>query len=71
MPHSSISGPVVDRAEGGADEVASIAPLRLAKPLGVVRRLIETYSVGTFRYTKLEDAIAQARRMTKLEQEPI
>jgi hypothetical protein len=29
----------------------------------------ETYSVGGYRYTTLTDAIAQARRMTKLEKD--
>jgi hypothetical protein len=31
--------------------------------------MTETYSVGVYHYTNLTDAIAQARRMTKLERE--
>ena len=34
---------------------------------GIVCHLTETYSVGGFQYTNLTDAIAQARRMAKLE----
>jgi len=36
---------------------------------GVTRQMTETYSVGGYRYTNLTDAIAQARRMAKLEAE--
>lgn len=46
-----------------------MAPDALAESLGVVRHVTETYSVGTFRYTNIDDAIAQARRMTRLEQD--
>jgi hypothetical protein len=31
--------------------------------------MTESYSVGGYRYTNLTDAIAQARRMAKLESE--
>lgn len=48
--------------EGGA-----AAPPQLAESLGVIRHMTETYSVGDYRYTSLTDAIAQARRMAKLE----
>lgn len=51
------------------NEGGSIASPELAERLGVVRHMTETYSVGGFRYTNLVDAIAQARRMTKLERE--
>lgn len=47
----------------GADQAG------LARSLGIVSHLTETYSVGGYRYTTLTDAIAQARRMTKLENE--
>lgn len=46
-----------------------MAPDALAESLGVVRHVTETYSVGAFRYTNIDDAIAQARRMTRLEQD--
>ena len=51
--------------EGGT---TAPSPEALAESLGVVRHVTETYSVGEFRYTSLTDAIAQTRRMTKLEQ---
>lgn len=37
--------------------------------LGIIRQMTETYLVGGFRYTTLSDAVAQARRMAKLESE--
>ena len=43
------------------------ASLRLAESLGVTRHVAETYSVGSYRYTNLGDAVAQARRMVALE----
>lgn len=55
------------RAETWENEGGSIAPEELAESLGVVRHLTETYSVGGFQYTSVADAIAQARRMAKLE----
>ena len=36
---------------------------------GIVRQMTETYAVGGYHYTSLTDAIAQARRMAKLERE--
>lgn len=68
MPHST----PVDRprnSESSGNEGGSLAPDALAESLGVVRHVTETYSVGTFRYTNIDDAIAQARRMTRLEQD--
>ena len=62
------SNSVPPKAESWENEGGSVAPERLAESLGVVRHLTETYSVGQFQYTNLTDAIAQARRMTKLEQ---
>lgn len=50
-------------------EGGSLAGPEMAARLGVVCHVTETYSVGEFRYTSLTDAIAQALRMTKLEQE--
>lgn len=37
--------------------------------LGIIRQMTETYLVGGFRYTTLSDAVAEARRMAKLESE--
>jgi hypothetical protein len=56
------------KAEAWESEGDSIAPDKLADSLGVVRHLTGSYSVGGFQYTNLTDAIAQARRMAKLEQ---
>lgn len=56
-------------SESSGNEGGSLAPDALAEPLGVVRHVTETYSVGAFRYTNIDDAIAQARRMTRLEQD--
>jgi hypothetical protein len=53
--------------ESWENEGGSVAPELLAATLGVTRQMTGTYSVGGFRYAKLADAIAQARRMTKLE----
>lgn len=58
---------VPSRAESWENEGGSIAPEQSAESLGIVRHLTETYSVGGFQYTNLTDAIAQARRMAKLE----
>jgi hypothetical protein len=55
------------RADAWENEGGSTAPDGDADSLGVVRHLTETYSVGGFRYTNLTDAIAQARRMEKLD----
>ena len=64
-PPSNLPHP---RTEAWESEGGSIAPGQLADSLGVVRHLTETYSVGGCQYTNLTDAIAQARRMAKLEQ---
>jgi len=34
--------------------------------LGITRTLVESFSVGRYRYTKLEDAMAQANRQRVL-----
>jgi 7-cyano-7-deazaguanine synthase in queuosine biosynthesis len=57
------------RSEAWENEGGSLSIRELAERLGVIRHVIETYSVGEFRYTSLTDAIAQARRMAKLELE--
>lgn len=57
------------RSEAWENEGGSPSTPELAEQLGVIRHVTETYSVGGFRYTSLTDAIAQARRMTKLERE--
>lgn len=51
-------------SEGG-----SLASDQLAESLGIRRQMTETYSVGGYHYANLTDAIAQARRMAKLERE--
>lgn len=56
-------------SESWDNEGGSPAAETLAESLGVVRHMTETYSVGGFQYTNLTDAIAQARRMTKLERQ--
>lgn len=33
--------------------------------LGIVRATTEVFTVGDYRYSKLEDALAQARRVAK------
>jgi hypothetical protein len=45
------------------------SPDQVARLLGVTREVTETYGVGSYRYFNLADAIAQARRMAKLERE--
>lgn len=69
MPRTPTDKPTIIRTESWENEGGSISSGELAERLGVVRHVTETYSVGEFRYTSLTDAIAQARRMTKLEQE--
>jgi hypothetical protein len=66
LSQSTIASPSNDSWE---NEGGSVAPELLAATLGVTRQMNETYAVGGFRYAKLADAIAQARRMTKLERE--
>lgn len=58
-------------AQSWENEGGTLDPRELAHSLGVVRHLTETYSVGGFHYTNLTDAVAQARRMAKLEDELI
>lgn len=53
------------------NEGGNIPAAEFAERLGVIRHVTETYSVGGFRYTSLTDAMAQARRMTKLERDLI
>jgi hypothetical protein len=56
--------------EGGSvPGSAPESPDSLAEALGITREINETYSVGGYHYTNLTDAIAQARRMTKLDGE--
>ena len=55
--------------DGWENEGGSVASLQLAESLGITRQISETYAVGGYRYTSLVDAIAQARRMAKLERE--
>ena len=57
------------KTQSWENEGGSVAPEQLADSLGITRQMTETYSVGGFHYTNLTDAIAQARRMTKLEGE--
>lgn len=69
MPQSPTQTAAVTRTESWENEGGSMPSVELAERLGVIRHVTETYSVGEFRYTSLTDAIAQARRMTKLERE--
>lgn len=39
--------------------------LRMLANLGIRRELIEVFSVGAYRYSKLDDALAQVRRASK------
>ena len=68
MPHPQ---PNVDppKPEASVIQGGSLPPEQLAASLGIVRHVTETYSVGGFKYTSLTDAVAQARRMIKLERE--
>jgi hypothetical protein len=52
-----------------SEDEGGIPSVDLAMSLGVTRQMTETYSVGGYSYTNLTDAIAQARRMAKLEAE--
>jgi len=65
----SSQGRNTSEAQSWENEGGSTAPEDIAASLGVVRHMSETYSVGGYRYTTLTDAIAQARRMTKLEKD--
>ena len=55
------------RIESWENEGGSVASVDLALSLGVTRQMTEKYCVGGYHYTNLTDAIAQARRMAKLE----
>ena len=68
---SQSSNDIAPIALGEAEENdgGSLPLAELAERLGVVRHVTEFYSVGRFRYKMLTDAIAQARRMAKLEGE--
>lgn len=57
------------KTESWENEGGSVAPIDLVMSLGITRQMTETYSVGGYHYTNLTDAIAQARRMAKLEGE--
>jgi hypothetical protein len=57
------------KTESWENEGGSVTPVDLALSLGVTRQMTETYRVGGYHYTNLADAIAQARRMAKLEAE--
>lgn len=59
----------IARNESWENEGGSAAPLASAESLGIRRLVTETFSVGGYQYTNLADAVAQARRMTKLESE--
>jgi hypothetical protein len=65
----AISNATPARNESWEDPGDSVAPDRLAASLGVTRQVTETYSVGDCHYTSLTDAVAQARRVAKLERE--
>lgn len=65
----SSSSTASSRNESWENEGGSVAPIQLAEALGITRQITETYSVGRYHYTNLTDAIAQARRMAKLERE--
>jgi hypothetical protein len=55
--------------EQASEDEGGMPSVDEAMSLGVTRQMTETYSVGGYRYTNLTDAIAQARRITKLEAE--
>jgi hypothetical protein len=39
--------------------------------LGIVRRPIDSFSVGAFRYSSLKDAVAQAKRHLQINPRPV
>ena len=49
--------------ENGGDSVALV---HSGEAVGSSTLITETYSVGGYNYTNLTDAVAQARRMTKV-----
>ena len=69
MPQPPTNSAAIARSDEWENEGGSMPTAELAERLGVTRHMTETYPVGGFRYTSLTDAIAQARRMAKLERE--
>ena len=59
----------IQRNASAENEGGSLTALPSAESLGILRQVTETYSVGGYQYTNLTDAMAQARRMAKLESE--
>jgi hypothetical protein len=45
------------------NEGGSVRPLSYAESIGVTRIVTETFRVGGYSYTRLADAVAQARRL--------
>ena len=64
VPTSSTSA-----SQSWDNEAGNSSPRQLAESLGVIYHATESYSVGSYKYTNLADAIAQARRMAKLERD--
>lgn len=60
---------IASKSDSWENEGGSVGSQDDASALGIVRHQSETYSVGGFQYTNLTDAVAQARRMVKLERE--
>lgn len=50
-------------SETWENEGGSLKPNPNLERFGIVRHLVESYSVGGYRYAKLADAMAQSRRM--------
>ena len=67
MSHPNLQ--VASKSDNWKNEGGSLGSQDDAAALGIVRHQSETYSVGGFQYTNLTDAVAQARRMVKLERE--
>ena len=67
MSQTRTNSPATARFDEWENEGGSMPTVDLAERLGVTRHMTEIYSVGGFRYTSLTAAIAQARRMAKLE----
>lgn len=72
---SSINSPSA-RTKSRENEGGRVEPVQTpesldveAASLGVKRQMTETFLVGGFRYSRLADAIAETRRMAKLESE--
>jgi hypothetical protein len=56
------------RNDSWENEGGSVAPVDPAETLGIARLVTETYSICGYHYTSLTDAVAQAGRMSKLDQ---